>query len=135
MDAIKAINGLIDAMIMPDEGWLPEQIKAFAEAQTYIDQICRLCPHAHGDAVGVPGVRFCAHCKRYFEVYPAPLYNFLEGESLNEHERADLYRTSWLMAQNRIHDLVHRDRLLSPEWFEEYLAEQRTAPEIAKRPA
>lgn len=53
--------------------------------------------------------------------------------------RESYYRTKWLMAHNRLHDVVHKPGLTKPEalakHFEEYLAELRTAEEVASRPA
>ena len=57
-------------------------------------------------------------------------------------QRESLYRTRWLMAHNRLHEIVHYEyectddpRIsLIPQW-DAYLAELRTAEEVAAKPA
>jgi hypothetical protein len=50
-----------------------------------------------------------------------------------------LYRTRWLMAHNRLHDLFYKSGLIKSEEYrgewEAYLAELRTADEVASQPA
>ena len=48
---------------------------------------------------------------------------------------ADYYRTCWLMAHNRLHDLVYKSKIVSRKEFNAYLRELKTAPEISARPA
>ena len=54
-------------------------------------------------------------------------------------DSASLYRTRWLMAHNCLHDLFYKGGLLKSEEhrgkWEAYLAEPRTAEEVASRPA
>ena len=50
-----------------------------------------------------------------------------------------LYRTRWLMAHNRLHAIVHQDELakldqIKRQW-RKYLAELKTAEDVASRPA
>jgi hypothetical protein len=52
---------------------------------------------------------------------------------------AALYRTQWLMAHNRLHALFHEGGLLKSaehggQW-EAYLAELKTAEQVASQPA
>lgn len=56
----------------------------------------------------------------------------------HEHQEA-LYRTRWLMAHNRLHEIVHKgdsetETPRARHW-DEYLAELRTAKDIAAQPA
>lgn len=46
-----------------------------------------------------------------------------------------LYRTRWLIAHNRLHDAAHKGILVDQVLFDEYLAELRTAEDIASKPA
>jgi len=48
---------------------------------------------------------------------------------------ADLYRTRWLMAHNRLHSAVHEPSASLPELWSAYLNELQSAEEIAQRPA
>jgi hypothetical protein len=54
-------------------------------------------------------------------------------------DSASLYRTRWLMAHNRLHDLFYKRGLIKSEEYrgewETYLAELRTAEEVASQPA
>lgn len=54
-------------------------------------------------------------------------------------DSASLYRTRWLMAHNRLHDLFYKGGLIKSEEYrdqwEAYLAELKTAEDIASRPA
>lgn len=55
---------------------------------------------------------------------------------LDEQKMSSLYRTQWLMAHNRLHEIVHsdEDKPLAKHW-DEYLAELRTAERVAAKPA
>ena len=46
-----------------------------------------------------------------------------------------LYRTRWLMAHNCVHDLIHIDGIDPKTRWEEYLAELKTAEQVASVPA
>jgi hypothetical protein len=54
---------------------------------------------------------------------------------MTEHEQVSLYRTQWLMAHNRLHDIVqaHSD-LLKGEW-ESYLHELQSSEAVSKTSA
>lgn len=56
---------------------------------------------------------------------------------LDAQKWSNLYRTQWLMAHNRLHEIVYEDdpkKSLSRHW-DEYLAELRTAERVAAKPA
>jgi hypothetical protein len=57
-------------------------------------------------------------------------------EPQTEASRESLYRTKWLIAHNRLHDIVH-GKAQKPlvEVWKEYLNELQTAEEVAARPA
>jgi len=51
-------------------------------------------------------------------------------------DQASLYRTRWLMAHNRLHEIVHAGGAVEvAKIWDDYLAELTTAPEIASQPA
>lgn len=55
----------------------------------------------------------------------------------DELKMSSLYRTRWLMAHNRLHEIVYEDEpkiSLARHW-DEYLAELRTAECVASKPA
>ncbi len=62
-----------------------------------------------------------------------------QKEEVCRHRRESLYRTRWLMAHNRLHDIVHNSASVEPEklsgQWNEYLAELNTAGEVASKPA
>ena len=49
--------------------------------------------------------------------------------------KESLYRTKWLMAHNRLHDLAHNGSLVPTTVWEEYLNELKSAEAVAKTPA
>ena len=68
-----------------------------------------------------------------------PSGGFLIGEIAmpDELKMSSLYRTRWLMAHNRLHEIVYEDEpkiSLARHW-DEYLAELRTAECVASKPA
>lgn len=68
----------------------------------------------------------------------AELSQTTDHQSNHSPDSASLYRTRWLMAHNCLHDLFHKGGLLKSEdrgEWEAYLAELRTAEEVASRPA
>ena len=48
-----------------------------------------------------------------------------------------IYRTQFLMAHNRLHDIVHEkgDKPTLAKHWDEYLVELRTAEQVASKPA
>ena len=56
-----------------------------------------------------------------------------------DEQKSSLYRTRWLMAHNRLHEIVHEDvpktKTSPARHWDEYLAELRTAERVAAKPA
>jgi hypothetical protein len=53
---------------------------------------------------------------------------------MTEHEQASLYRAQWLMAHNRLHDIVLAHPDLKGEW-DSYLHELQSSEDVAKSEA
>lgn len=57
----------------------------------------------------------------------------------HQHCRESLYRMRWLMAHNRLHEIVHKGELVESEkpskQWNEYLADLNAADEVASKPA
>ena len=58
---------------------------------------------------------------------------------LDEQKTSNLYRTRWLMAHNRLHEIVHegesKTKTSPAQHWDEYLVELRTAERVAAQPA
>lgn len=55
---------------------------------------------------------------------------------MSDAKKASFYRTRFLMAHNRLHEIAHGDASAKHrENWDEYLAELRTAERIAAKPA
>jgi hypothetical protein len=69
----------------------------------------------------------------------AELSRTADQQSDQSPDSASLYRTRWLMAHNSLHSLFYEGGLIKSEEhrgkWEAYLAELRTAEEVASRPA
>ena len=52
-------------------------------------------------------------------------------------QKESLYRTRWLMAHNRLHEIVYGDvsKAETPQHWDGYLAELRTAKSVAAKSA
>jgi len=52
-----------------------------------------------------------------------------------DEQKESLYRTRWLMAHNRLHEIAHKGDPNPDLDFDDYLAELRTAESVAAQPA
>jgi hypothetical protein len=68
----------------------------------------------------------------------AKLSRTIEQQKDQNPDLMSLYRTRWLMAHNRLHDLFYKGGLLKSEEhrgeWEAYITELRTAEEVTSRP-